>query len=255
MRRNGGHSLEEDRMRKILFLLALVTLVLPVRAATVTTTTEDKDKADEQFIAQGAALGAARTKAELAFRKISTFFQNQAQTYHALPGRIDELHGKIQRLLDTKLQAEKNRLGDEFNQTAIDTLNNRKQDIEPDYQAFQQREREGYNTRFRNCEQRFRAVEQIFNQLQNMEKPWKDAGLDVTGLQSTYDMVTKGMADAKAQADDVIKDVNEKIKVWEKMLAEIAAPDYPPHPAPPPPPPEKPGDKPAEGQKPLEPRF
>ena len=208
------------KMRVCLVAIAFLALALGARG-------EEKavDKTEEQLN----AVGAARAKAELAYRRSKSFFQNE-YAFSACFARIEELHARITNLLGKQLEAERRKNEVDRNPIVVESLEARITGVEMDFQQVSQREHQELDAAFRAAAERFRNAEQAFTSLQNIERVWLDGYIDTPPLTASYEQMAKALDIARGQGKKYLTTAQEKQKAWETRWQDLMPPEKPPAP-------------------------
>jgi hypothetical protein len=170
-----------------------------------------QDKTDEQF----QALAAARTKAEVAVRKLRTFYEENENRWRALQQAPDASIRNIYEAIRKAAEDEQRKAEDLRNQAVIDELNQRRGLIEGDWNRFANTDRPSLDLVYRQSQQNMERIWQSWHNLANIESNWKDSRLDLAPLQSAYDVVAKRADAIRAAGDKAVADMETWKKAWE----------------------------------------
>lgn len=170
-----------------------------------------QDKTDEQF----QALAAARTKAEVAVRKLRTFYEENENRWRAIQQAPDASIRNIYEAIRKATEDEQRKAEDLRNQAVIDELNQRRGLIEGDWNRFANTERPSLDLVYRQSQQNMDRIWQSWHNLANVESNWKDSRLDLAPLQSAYEAVAKRADAIRAAGDKAVADMETWKKAWE----------------------------------------
>lgn len=203
---------------------ASTVAILFVVAGFIGTARAADDKSmDEQY----QALAASRTKAELAVRRLRTFFDDGEQNWRVASQATEAARGRIGDNLRKEIETEQRKPEESRDTQKVETLNDRAHQIELDWNKFGQTDRPAIETRYRSAQQLTQVVAQLYANLANVESMWKDAKLDLTSLQGAFDAITQRANSALEQGQKAYGDLQQAQKTWESMPEVAGAPAAP----------------------------
>jgi len=167
-------------------------------------------------------LAVARAKAEVALRDGAALCDGGRsgvdQAWDATEAAVERLN----RTLEAAVEREESKEEDRRDESFLRVLRQTRERREEEWQAFQPK-RADMRFRYEDCQKAFGRLSEIFDGSAELEKRWKDAGLDVALLEPMYDAMAARLADVDKRARAVAAEVAAGRQHWEDALADAKA--------------------------------
>jgi hypothetical protein len=189
---------------------SLMFLMLSMLAASARA--EDKT-GDDQY----QTVAAQRLKAELACKKALMLADGARSGWTESSQALDVTGSKIQSTYQIAIRTEQAKPEGERDPALITEYNAQLQQLDQDWKTLLHDRNILANT-YGQLGQDANRVRGAFDNMIGVERAWKEAGLDLTGLGASYDTVAKIMDGYSAQAQQAISDLKAKQKEWDARL-------------------------------------
>jgi len=203
-------KIKEFFMNRMFTLLVAAASVVALNAMVF-----GQDRTTEE---QYTSAAQAKAKAELAVRQARDFFaKNEPVTRNAIAS-ADKARVRAVEIYRKFVEAEQRKPEDQRNLNAIDEASQNASQLQVEWDDKATREMAPIDVLYREASQYSALASQLFQNLTTTENTWKDAKLDLTPLQATYDVLAKATSDRTAQAQKAINDALTIQKAWEARV-------------------------------------
>jgi hypothetical protein len=169
-------------------------------------------------------LAVARAKAEAAIRDAMPLANEQQSGWMATWQATDAGREKSASALQRAMQQEETKPQESRNEKAVQELRQKWEAQENAWRAFLQK-RAAFRAQYDQGVQGIMRVNELLAQIASMEKSWKDAGLDVAGLENLYAALEKRVSEARSQIRKAMDEQTGGLREWEGgAKAEASAP-------------------------------
>jgi hypothetical protein len=175
---------------------------------------------DDQYV----TVGNARTQAELAIRKIRTFFENSDTKWKAASFAADAAKTQASEAIRKAIEDEQKKVEELRNQAVIEDLNQRRAQLDLDWQKFTTVDRPAIEASYRGANQSVQGINQVYQSVVQMEPNWKDAKVNLETLQSAYEAIAKRANEIREQGETALADLQKAQKMWEGVSAATTRP-------------------------------
>jgi hypothetical protein len=166
----------------------------------------------------------ARTKADLAVRKLKIFFDAQEENWRAAEAGLDAAHTAAIGLLQRATDEESRKPDDIRDPNVIDALNNKRAAIEQQWVHFMTAERPDIESAYRSASGSSASLSQVFNALAALDTQWKDAHLELPILQADFDAVANRADQLRQAAQKALGDIRQAQGDWQKTALATTRP-------------------------------
>ena len=165
-------------------------------------------------------LAMTRARLEVALRSAAAQFDERRSGWAGTWELVDELGERVKGEFDKAVAREEAKLEDVRDQKFLEFCAHYRETKEQDWHAAE-RKRGDLASRYEDCTKTFGHLNEIFEGLGDIEKRWKDAGLDVGVLEPAYAAIRNRLDAAQEQARQVLAAQAAAHKEWEAVLKEV----------------------------------
>jgi hypothetical protein len=175
---------------------------------------------DEQY----QSVAAARTRAELAIRKARSYFEETDNRWRSAAHGTEQARAQTMEGIRRAIEDEQRKPEEMRSQPVIEDLNQRRAQIEQDWQRYAAVDRPTIDASWRLASQAGNNVAQVYQQMTSIEPGWKGSEVDIKTLESIYDAITKRADAIRDQAAKALGDLQASQKMWENVAAAATQP-------------------------------
>jgi hypothetical protein len=176
---------------------------------------------DQQY----AAVGAARTAADLAIRQAHNFFDDNEPNWRDASQGTDSAHGQIDDALIHGQDMENRKPDDQRSQATLDNLNAQRTQLAVDWAKFSNVTRANMEQSYRRDQNLINEMVQVFNNMTTSETGWKDLQLSMPATQALYQSIAQRAGALQADAAKQLSDLQAARKSWDAQFDAISKAD------------------------------
>jgi hypothetical protein len=192
-------------------LTILLLAAIPAFAADTATTAPSEEQQYE-------AIAAARTRLELALRRIHKTMgdaQTQWMTQSAL---LDQTRMRIAQMIDKARESEMRKDENDRSQAYLDELRDRHDQIDDQWQKFVGDDRARMERDFHRSQEIIMGLNGVLPNLAGLEHTYKDLGMDLNTVRTVYEAFASKADEAADMGQKSLDDLAAARKVWTGAL-------------------------------------
>ena len=223
MRKNSIFSIAATA----LFAAAMAGSAALPALADPTPATEPSAAAAPSIDDQYQTVANARTKAELGARHAQEFFESNEDAWRQAYAGAETARNALNDFLNHAIDAENRKPDEQRNQTLIDTYVATRSAIDSDWTKYASLTRPSIESAYRRDQNLIRETNDLFQNLVNLERGWKDVKLDLPLLASNYQMLADRADELQSDAARQLGQLQDAQKTWENSLQSATKPPAP----------------------------
>ncbi len=204
----------------LLPVIAVVcALVFATNAAVGEPTTQPQDPIARKYF----AVGAARTRAELALRNAQHFFEENKTNVAVLGDALENARSKSASLIERALSNEQHKPEADRSDEVSEDLNRRSHAMSERWQRLLTVERPAVAARYDSASTSLLTIAAALAAANTLEQQWKDLELDLAPIEAAYLEIARRADRAREQGEAAVNDFKQQRDDWESMLRSTLA--------------------------------
>lgn len=167
-------------------------------------------------------IAVARAMAEKALRQDATLYDGGRSGWNETWSSVEATWEHINRTQEQAIQREESKEEDRRDANYLYVVRQKREQSEQAWRDFQKK-RAAMQISYEDCQHAFARISEIFDGTADLERRWKDAGLDLTVLERMYATLSRRLGEARAKVTQALADATAAQAQWGAALQDAKA--------------------------------